>query len=183
MSRTFRLLAVALLVLAGAAVGVPAAAAAPEPAAARACPTGGGSLPRVAPHLGGAPLVAVRAGRHACHDRLVFEVAGPLAGYDVRYVDRVEQDGSGAVVPVPGGARLRVVLHHPAYDAEGRPTWTGGVGVGGFRTLRAVVPAGSFEGSTTVGVGTRSRLPFRVTVLPGPGSHSRLVLDVAHTWR
>ena len=180
MSRTLRTLAVALLVLAGAAVGVPAASAAVP--TATVCPAGGGSLPRVDPDLGSAPLVAVRAGQHSCADRVVFEVDGPVAGYDVRYVPRVVQDGSGAVVPVPGGARLQVVLHHPAHDAQGRPTWTGGVAITGFRTLRSVVPAGSFEGYTTFGVGTRARLPFRVTVLPGPGTHSRVVLDVAHRW-
>ena len=35
---------------------------------------------------------------------------------------------------------------------------------------------------TTLGVGVRARLPFRVTMLPGPGGHTRLVLDVAHRW-
>lgn len=176
MSRSLRTLAVALLVLVGAAVGVPASAA-PAP-----CSPAGGSLPRAVPALGAAPLVAVRAGQHLCADRVVFEVDGPVAGYDVRYVPQVVQDGSGAVLPVPGGARLQVVLHHPAYDAQGRPTWTGDVVVAGFRTLRSVVAGGSFEGYTTFGVGTRARLPFRVTVLPGPGTHSRVVLDVAHRW-
>jgi hypothetical protein len=28
----------------------------------------------------------------------------------------------------------------------------------------------------------RARLPFRVFVLRGPGSGSRLVIDVAHRW-
>ena len=40
--------------------------------------------------------------------------------------------------------------------------------------------AGSFEGQTTIGLGVRARLPFRVFVLAGPGSGSRLVVDVAH---
>jgi hypothetical protein len=42
--------------------------------------------------------------------------------------------------------------------------------------------AGSFEGQTTLGLGVRARLPFRAFVLPGPGSGSRLVVDVAHRW-
>jgi hypothetical protein len=41
---------------------------------------------------------------------------------------------------------------------------------------------GQLRGQTTLGVGVRARLPFRVTVLPGPGRHSRVVVDVAHTW-
>ena len=52
----------------------------------------------------------------------------------------------------------------------------------GFRTFRQVSWAGSFEGLTSVGLGVRARLPFRVFVLSGPGSGSRIVVDVAHTW-
>jgi len=42
--------------------------------------------------------------------------------------------------------------------------------------------AGSFEATTTVGLGVRARLPFRVFVLAGPATGSRLVIDVAHRW-
>jgi hypothetical protein len=45
-----------------------------------------------------------------------------------------------------------------------------------------VVYAGSFEGMTTFGVGTRARLPLRVFTLAGPGGHRQVVLDVAHRW-
>ncbi len=41
---------------------------------------------------------------------------------------------------------------------------------------------GTFEGYTTVGLGVRARLPFRVFELAGPGTGSRLVVDVAHRW-
>jgi hypothetical protein len=51
-----------------------------------------------------------------------------------------------------------------------------------YRTFRQDVLAGSFEGITTIGLGVRARLPFRVFVLAGPGSGSRLVVDVAHRW-
>jgi hypothetical protein len=51
------------------------------------------------------------------------------------------------------------------------------VNVSGYRTFRQVAWAGSFEGVTTVGLGTRARLPFRVFTLPG-----RVVVDVAHRW-
>lgn len=181
MTHTFRLLLVALLVVAGAAVGVSTATAAPA-----SCPASWGSLARSSPDLGQAQLVDVRAGRHRCYDRLVFDLAGPAAGYSVGYVREVTADGSGEVVPVPGGARLQVVLHHPSYDDRGAPTYPrpgqAVPDVRGFSTLRAVVPAGSFEGYTTLGVGVRARLPFRVFVLDGPGGHSRIVLDVAHRW-
>ncbi|WP_219415357.1 AMIN-like domain-containing (lipo)protein [Pseudonocardia nigra] len=181
MSRTIRVLLVALLALAGAAVAVPASAA-------TACATPWGSLPESASLLGRGAVVDVRSGRHACFDRLVFEVRGPAAGYSVQYVGQVTQDGSGAVVPVPGGARLQVVLHHPAYDDRGNSTLPGArpgrslEDVRGYSTLRSVIYAGSFEGQTTIGVGTRARLPFRVFTLDGPGDRDRIVLDVAHRW-
>ena len=42
--------------------------------------------------------------------------------------------------------------------------------------------AGSFEGRTSLGLGVRARLPFRVFSLAGPGDGSRVVIDVAHRW-
>jgi hypothetical protein len=51
------------------------------------------------------------------------------------------------------------------------------VNVTGYRTFRQVAWAGSYEGESTVGLGTRARLPFRVFILPG-----HLVVDVAHAW-
>ncbi len=46
-----------------------------------------------------------------------------------------------------------------------------------------MVFGGSFEGYTTFAVGVRATLPFRVFILAGPGSHSRVVLDIAHRWQ
>lgn len=176
----------AALLVAGAAV---AALAVPGAAASAAtCPTGWGSLAKASAATTSAPLTGVRAGRHDCYDRLVLDLgAGPAPGYTVSYVDAVRQEGSGAVVPLRGGARLAVVAHAPAYDAAGAPTYVPSdpralVPVAGWRTFRQVAWAGSFEGHTTVGLGVRARLPFRVLVLAGPGAGSRLVVDVAHTW-
>jgi hypothetical protein len=56
------------------------------------------------------------------------------------------------------------------------------VTVTGYSTFRQVAYAGSFEGQTTIGLGVRARLPFRVFILEGPGTGSRLVIDVAHYW-
>lgn len=176
MSRTIRILLAVLLAVAGAAIAVPASAATP-------CVTGWGSLAKATAALGGAPLVTTRTGGHTCWDRVVFELDGPAAGYSVSYVDAVVQDGSGAVLPVPGGARMQVALHHPAYDGQGSSTYSQAGGtVVGYTTLRSVVYGGSFEGYTTFGVGVRARLPFRVFTLTGPGGHSRIVVDVAHRW-
>lgn len=188
MTRTARHLLTVVLALAAVALPVTAAAApAPVPAAATRCATAWGSTGEWAEAMGRAPLVAVRTGRHDCFDRVVFALAGPAAGYRVEYVDQVFQDGSGAVLPVPGGARLLVNVNHPAYDDAGNATFPASAGspvadVRGYSTLRSVVFGSSFEGATTFGVGVRARLPFRVFTMSGPGSGSRVVLDVAHRW-
>ncbi|SDS05653.1 hypothetical protein [Jiangella sp. DSM 45060] len=160
------------------------------PAAADAAPYCGlrwGSLPERAAATETAPLTGVRAGRHACFDRLVLDFAGDADGYVVRYVSTVRMDGSGQAVPLRGGADLEVVAVAPSYDAGGDATYTPAdrrelVNVSGWRTFRQVAWAGSFEGQTTIGLGVRARLPFRVFTLDGPGAGSRLVVDVAHRW-
>lgn len=131
-------------------------------------------------------LVDVRGGRHTCYDRLVLDVAGS-GGARVRYVSAVSYQGRGGSVPLRGGAYLEV-LTGPSYDVR---TLTATyeprnsrelVDVTGWRTLRQVADGDSFEGQTTLGVGVRARLPFRVFGVAGPGHGSRLVIDVAHRW-
>ncbi len=122
------------------------------------------------------PVVGVRTGRHACFDRLVVDLQGRAPGYDVRYVGTVTRDGSGFPVPLKGGAKLQIIMRAPSERPFKAPD------VRGYDTFRQVAYAGSFEGQTTVGVGVRARLPFRVTTVAGPGSNSRLVVDVAHHW-
>ena len=162
--------------------------AAPASAATPYCPIRWGSLTKSAAGMSSSPLVNVRAGRHACYDRVVLDVAGTVSGYTVRYVTQVSDQGKGDVVPVRGGARLEVVALLPAYDNNtGVGTYNPAstselVNVTGYRTLRQIAWAGSFEGYTSIGVGVRARLPFRAFVLSGPGAASRLVVDVAHRW-
>jgi hypothetical protein len=190
MSPTARHLLTVVLALTAVALPVAAATApTPVPVAATSCVTRWDSTGEWAAPLGAAPLTAVRAGRHDCFDRVAFDLAGPAAGYRVEYVDQVFQDGSGAVLPVPGGARLLVNVNHPAYDDAGDPTIAPSptaarqiADATGYQTLRSVVYGGSFEGATTFGVGVRARLPFRVFTLDGPGGGSRVVVDVAHRW-
>lgn len=141
--------------------------------------------------LGG--VAGVRAGRHACFDRLVIDLDQPGTHWFVSYVDQVRSGGSGFVVPTAGGARLQVSVGAPAYridEATGDivvpyqpadPTRL--VRVSGFDTFRQVTYAGAFEGRHEFGLGVRARLPFRVFPLEGPGDGSRLVVDVAHRWR
>jgi hypothetical protein len=133
-------------------------------------------------------LVNARAGRHDCYDRLVLDIRGAANGYRVEYVPEVYRDASGELVPLRGGAKLLIVVYAPAYDVEtGATTYDPAdaselVNVSGFTTFRQVAWAGSFEGQSNIGLGVRARLPFRVFTLDGPGTGSRLVIDVAHQW-
>lgn len=149
------------------------------------CSVRWGSLPKAGPVMTTAVITNFRAGRHACFDRFVVDLTdGSVAGaYSVRYVPQVSFDGSGDPVPLRGGAFLEVitrasVIPTDSFFVDGANL----VDVSGYRTFRQVRWAGSFEGQTTVGLGVRARLPFRVFVLNGPGSGSRLVVDVAHRW-
>jgi hypothetical protein len=126
------------------------------------------------PGISPAPLTAVSAGQHPCFDRLVFQLNGPVAGYNLHY-GPVLTEGQGLPLALRGGASLDIVLYAPANPSNV-------VNVSGFRTFRQVADGGSFEGYTTIGLGVRARLPFRVFTLPGPGHQSRIVVDVAHQW-
>jgi hypothetical protein len=183
---------VAFLALVGCLGLTTAASASSVSASTSAAPYCGivwGSLPKEAGTGGATSLAGVRSGRHDCYDRLVLDLnGGPAAAYHVEYVDAVYEDGSGKLVPLRGGARLRIVVYAPSYDiVDGHPTYTPAnpcelTDVTGYQTFRQVADAGSFEGQTTIGLGVRARLPFRVFALAGPGSGSRLVIDVAHHW-
>ena len=148
----------------------------------------GATRPRDAEMLNG-----VRAGRHACFDRLVIDVGGQdisFGSYDVRYVPLVYADGTGDAVPVRGAADLQIIVRAPAYDQHGSPTFVPAdpqevVDVDRVPTFRQVAWAGSFEGQTTLALGVRARLPFRVFTLdgvPNSGDTPRMVIDVAHRW-
>ncbi len=161
----------AALIAAPAASGVGAATAAPY------CGITWGSLAKTSAPLTGGRVQGVRAGRHACFDRLVLDMTGRAPGFDVRYVATVRSDGSGFPVPVAGGARLAVVAHKGATSVPTMPS------VAGFATFREVKWAGSFEGYTTIALGVRARLPHRVFTLYDPSTnHSRIVVDIAHHW-
>jgi hypothetical protein len=185
---SFSTLTLVLAAVAAVVLGLvtPAAAATPS------CGITWGSQPKVDDGLSdpGVALTGVRAGRNACYDRLVLDLSryGGVGGYDVAYAPVVGADG--VTVPLRGAADLRINLHAPAYDLDGNPTYIVGdprelVPVGGYRTFRQVAWAGSFEGYTLLGLGTRARLPFRVSLMsggPGTPAGARLVIDVAHRW-
>ena len=179
---------IAAVLTATAVLGSVVAVSAASPAAPF-CGITWGSLAKSGGALSTAGVLDTRTGQHDCYDRLVFDFDGPADGYRVSYVDQVPgQGGLGQALNVAGGARLDVVLLANADEvgtgASVYPHQAGDhvAGVTGYRTLRDVVYGGSFEGYTTFGVGVRARVPFRVFALAGPGTHSRIVVDVAHHW-
>jgi hypothetical protein len=135
----------------------------------------------------------VRAGRHDCYDRLVLDVYGnpSFHSYHVGYVNQVTEDASGRPIPLRGGAFLNIVVQAPDHTPNGTLTYVPAnprelVNVSGFRTFRQVAWAGSFENTSSIGLGVRARLPFRVTTLsgiPGTSNGTRVVIDVAHAWQ
>ena len=179
MNRTTLRRSAAALALGLAAATAPAAVGASSATAAPYCGIYWGSLAKASSVSKAPTVTSVRAGRHTCYDRLVIDRKGPASGFIVRYVSQITQDGSGFPVPVAGGAKLQVITHEqPPY-----PTPPAMPNVSGFTTFRGVVYAGSFEGQTTVGLGVRARLPFRVFTLNDTATGtSRLVIDVAHRW-
>jgi hypothetical protein len=185
---TVAVLAAALVGGAGSA-GAMQVAGASTAAAAPYCGITWGSLGKSSGALSQAPLIETRTGRHDCYDRVVFEFNGPADGYAIRYGEAYTEGQGRPMSPfTAGGALLAVTLRAPAYTVLERSRYPHRTGdhvaeVRGYRTLRDVVFGGSFEGYTTFAVGVRARLPFRVFVLPGPGRHSRIVLDVAHRWQ
>ena len=174
-----------LAVFVGTLVGVGslrASATAADPG----CDTPWGSLPKSVETVSQGAIDNLRAGRHACYDRLVVDIDDGTAGVTVRYVDELSadaegllagleliEDGRGGTVAVRGGAVLEVRVHTPALDQNGNITYlpddrSEAVNVQGFSTLRQVVFLGSFEGDTQLGLGVRARLPVRTFVLDGP---------------
>jgi hypothetical protein len=189
--RRFLFFIAPLSVLVGTSLGVGGVASAgtATSVAAPYCGIRWGSLPKGGGSLSPSPLVASRTGQHSCFDRVVFEFNGPANGFQVQYANEVFTEGQGLPLSprTAGGALLSVHFLEPAYGEAGQATFAHQTGdhvanAAGYRTLRDVVYGGSFEGHTTFAVGVRARLPFRVFVLSGPDSQSRIVVDIAHRW-
>jgi hypothetical protein len=155
---------------------------------AAACATNWGTQTRAGGLMHTPALLGARAGRHTCYDRVVFEYAGLATGYRIGYASQVYSEGAGLPLgPYTAGAALiSVSLRNPAYDSAGKATYHHAVGdhvvnVLGFSALRDIVYGGSFEGVTQFAIGARAKLPFRVSKVAGPRSHTRIVVDIAHT--
>ena len=140
--------------------------------------------------LSPAELTDVRVGRHACYDRVVFDVGGSdPVGFTASYVPVVQADGSGEEVPVEGAAALQVVIRAPYLGTHDPQAWDDMPRVGddlvaasqlsGWNALRDVVFAGTFEGQSTLAVGIHEKRAFRVWTLES-ADRQRVILDIAH---
>ena len=190
MSRTpLRVLLLAVTTLLATAFGLtPTAASAASPY----CGITWGSQPKA--HAGADGwdeyVTNVRAGRHRCFDRLVIDVgdAHRFDAFSVRYVPGGVRDAVDEPVPLRGGAALEVEVRAKPYDSSNVIHYEPAnrselVDVRGYRTFRQVSWVVVGGDRTSVGIGTRARLPFRAFMLPGhQPDQTRLVIDVAHRW-
>lgn len=154
-----------------------------------------GSLPKVdSSPLALGPVKDVRTGQHACYDRMVIDVHGPVGGYTVNYVEGTPAPGNPNGLYARGGANLSIFVNNVVVPVPGTHHSTAvdnpdeATDVSAYRTFRQVReliygPLGLYgpEG-VQFALGVRAHLPFRVFTLDGPGLDSRLVIDVAHKW-
>jgi hypothetical protein len=180
-----------------AAVGLATPASAQSTASAPFCGQYWGSLPKGSDvPLSYSTLLKVRAGQHDCYDRMVIDIDGQVGGYAVQYDPEHTLFSSPDPAFYPrGGAYLVIYVKNaviprpsPSHASTAVESADEAVNVSGFRTFRQIKELiyGGL-GSTglvgdTLALGVRARLPFRVFTLQGPGSMSRLVIDVAHRW-
>ncbi|WP_285501875.1 hypothetical protein [Actinokineospora sp. NBRC 105648] len=128
-------------------------------------------------------ILALRAGRHDCYDRLVVDLADAQEqDYDVSYQDVVWDFIAGEELSLRGEANLAVRLNSDPYQSWDPAGRTDLIDVRGYRTIRQVAYRGFIRGGVYLALGVRARLPYRVSTLHTQGQPSRLVIDVAHQW-
>lgn len=123
----------------------------------------------------------VRAGAHACFERVVFELqgTGTFPGYWVRYQDPpLTDDPRGEPVTVAGSAFVVVTIESWMTTIEGEgykgPLRFSPANVAHIEEL---VQLGNYEGVTLWAIGVDGKRPFHVSTLDNP---PRLVIDIAN---
>lgn len=182
MRRTAVAVAASLIAAFGTAAAAGPAQAAPanaRPNAHHACATKWGKAAKHAGKMVTTKVRRVRAGEHACFDRVVVDLGvGAAPGYRVRYVRQFHQDASGKLVRTKGRAKLLINVEAPAaasFKSNSRHL----ANVAGFHEFRQIVGLGSFEGVTSIGLGMRARNAFRVLEFRTGKHRFVLVVDVA----
>jgi hypothetical protein len=129
-------------------------------------------------------LVRIQVGDHPSEgfSRITFAFRGPTPSYQVGYVPRVQSDGSGDPVNLPGNAFLALRFDPAqAHDNAGRSTVSAPSRTIGYPTLRGWAPAGDFEGYVSFGLGVQTsgeRLPVRLGESTRPDGTHVVSVDV-----
>jgi hypothetical protein len=129
-------------------------------------------------NLAPALLRAVRTGRHAGFDRVVFEFEGnAVPGYHIEFGAKPVKDcGEGAVVPVSAEAVMLIRLQPAnAHTEAGVATVTDRQRNPNLPILKELKLICDFEAQVEWVAGIKSRNPYRVTELTNP---ARLVVDI-----
>lgn len=161
MSRRIRSTLVALALLSGATVALPALADAAGSGTSR--------------------ITAIRTATHPGYDRLVFEFSGKLPSHTfVAWSPRISRDGSGDTVPAGGNAFLQIGLggvtgYTKNYESTFGPLRRSTAN----DNLNEVVHAGEFEGMVSFGAATMARTSYTIQKLTKP---SRLVIDIRNDY-
>jgi hypothetical protein len=119
-------------------------------------------------------ITAIRTGTHPeCgYDRIVFNIRGPVPGYDIRYVPK---GAAGAVRAFPGRWYLLITIHPAQGDSgSGASAIAPPSAATGYPMLRGYAVTGDFDGVLSIAIGLAKPAAFRVGRLAG-----RLYVDVA----
>lgn len=144
------------------ALGLPPFTTAPKSAA----PVGAGQ----------AELFGLAAGCHPTFDRVVVRTRFATAGYRARYVRRILQP-SGRALSVRGAALLELAVRPARGHTPGGAALLPAGRTSDCPSLLEVKRAEDFEGVVVLGLGARTKTPFRVFRLTHP---NRIVVDLLH---
>jgi hypothetical protein len=123
-------------------------------------------------------LLRIRSAAHSGYDRITFDFADQLPGYQVRYVDKVIEDGTGRTVAMPGRRYLQIRFEPAqAHSDSGDTAVTPRSATVGSPMLRGYAINGDFEGVVNVALGLEDAVAFRVGEISG--TPARIYVDVA----
>ncbi len=116
------------------------------------------------------------------YDRIVFDLVGKAGGYDVRYVNSLDECASGRKVTVAGTKFLSVTLKpSQAHNSKGRNTYFGPGRTDPAKlnlgTVKGLAMTCDFEGHVGFGLGLDHKAGFNVVTLSNP---TRIYIDIAH---
>lgn len=149
------------------------------------------TVPAMSPPAPSLPyLTKVEVGDHPAerYSRITFAFRGATPSYEIAYVPRVEAEGTGDPVALPGNAFLKIRFEQAqAHDGEGHSTIvTAAPKQIGYPSLLGYGFGGDFEGYLTYGLGLRvapgsdQALPIRVLELTRSDGSRVVAVDVRY---